>query len=144
MSRDKKITRHTIESGNPQPFFFLGVVSSEPDYRLSVMINMHLGCDLRKCSEEITLDTPSGSHTFSRFCPDNLSFTLVSNRCGANILIRRLKNIDFLVMPGTGQNNDRKEAERMAALLREIPEVTAVFIFDSREITDRNLALLLL
>ena len=144
MNRDKKITRHTIESGDPQPFIFLGVVSSEPDYRLSVMINMHLGSDLRKCSDEIILDTPSGTQTFSRFTPGNLSFALVSNRSGTNILIRKLKNIDFLIMPGTGQKNDRKEAERMAALIREIPEVTAVFIFDSREITDRNLALLLL
>jgi len=144
MSRDKKITRHTIESGDPQPFIFLGVVSSEPDYRLSVMINMHLGSDLRKCSDEITMSAPSGTRTFSRFTPGNLAFTLVSNRSGANVLIRRLKNIDFLIIPGTGQKDDRKEAERMASSLREIPEITAVFIFDSREITDRNLAMLVL
>jgi hypothetical protein len=142
MSREKKITRHTIESGEPQPFHFLGVVSSEPDYRLSVMINMHLGCDLRKCSDEITVTAQAGKQTFSRFTPGNPAFALVSNRSGAAVLIRKLKNIDFLIIPGTGEKNDRNEAERLAASLREIPEITAVFIFDSREISDRNLALL--
>ena len=144
MSSEKKITRHTIESAEPQPFHFLGVVSSEPDYRLSVMINLHLGSDLRKCSDEITLATPAGTRAFSRFTPDNLAFALISNRSGSNVLIRKLKNIDFLIIPGTGKKKDRKEAEIMAASLREIPEITAVFIFDSREIGDRNLALLLL
>ena len=142
MSRDKKITRHTIGSGDPQPFIFLGVVSSEPDYRLSVMINIHLGSDLRKCSDDITLSASSGTLAFSRFTPGNLAFALVSNRNGAAVLIRKLKNIDFLIIPGTGEKNDRKEAERMASLLREIPEITAVFLFDSRDINDRNLALL--
>lgn len=142
MSRDKKITRHTIESGEPQPFHFLGVASSEPDYRLSVMINRHLGSDLRKCPEDITLTTRSVTKTFSRFTPDNLAFALISNRSGGSVLINRLRNIDFIVVPGPGGKNDRKEAERLAASLREIPEITAVFIFDSREISDRNLALL--
>lgn len=142
MSREKKITRHTIESGDPQPFHFLGVVSSEPDYRLSVMINLHLGSDLRKCSDEITVSTKAGKQSFSRFTPGNLAFTLASNRNGTSVLISRLKNIDFFIIPGTGKRNDRKEAERMASQLREIPEITAVFIFDSRDISDRNLALL--
>ena len=144
MSSDKKVTRHTIKNDELQPFYFLGVVSSEPDYRLSVMINIHLGSDLRKCSEEITLATPEGTLSFSRFTPDDTAFSLVSNRNSTYILIRRLKNIDFLIIPGTAQKSDRKHAEVMAKSLREIPEITAVFIFDSREINDRNLELLLL
>ena len=142
MSRDKNITRHTIGSGEKHPFHFLGVVSSEPDYRLSVMINRHLAMDLRKRSEEITVATPAGTQSFSSFTPDNLRFALVSNRNGSNVLLRKLKNIDFFVIPAGGGKDDRKDAEILAASLREIPEITAVFIFNSSEITDRNLELL--
>lgn len=142
MTRDRKITRHTITSGEPTPFHFLGVVSAEPDYRLSVMINRHLGINLRKSPEDIIVSTPAGTNTFSRFTPEDLTFTLISNRSEGNLLLRKLKNIDFLVIPGG--NHGKKEAGEMAAELRKIPEITAVFILDSREISDRNLSLIAL
>jgi hypothetical protein len=140
MSRERKITRHTIESAVPQPFFFLGVVSAEPDYRLSVMINRHLGTDLRKCPEDITLDTAAGTRNFSRFSPENRAFALISNRSGGTVLLKKLKNIDYLLVPS--QQHDIKTAGQLAASLRLIPEITAVFILDSSETTDRNIALL--
>ena len=140
MSRERKITRHTIESAVPQPFFFLGVVSAEPDYRLSVMINRHLGTDLRKCPEDITLDTAAGTRNFSRFSPENRAFALISNRSGGTVLLKKLKNIDYLLVPS--QQNNIKTAEQLAASLRLIPEITAVFMLDSRETADRNIALL--
>ncbi|MGE5347919.1 MAG: IPExxxVDY family protein [Actinomycetota bacterium] len=142
MTREKKITRHTIERGEPKPFHFLGVVSSESDYRLSVMINRHLGTTLRKSEEEIIVNTPSGTHAFSKFIPRDQAFTLISNRSNGNLLLRKLKNIDFLLLPGG--NHARKEADELAATLRSMPEITAVFIFDSSEISDRNLLLIAL
>ncbi len=142
MSREKKITRHTIGTGNPLPFCFLGIVSAEPDYRLSVMVNRHLGTDLRRCNEDIIINSPSGTQQFSRFKPENCEFSLVSNRSAGSVLLRKLKNIDYLFVPGGV--HDRKEAEVLAASLRIIPEITAVFIFDSRDIPDRNLTLLTL
>ncbi|HPQ63586.1 MAG TPA: IPExxxVDY family protein [Bacteroidales bacterium] len=140
MSRDKKITRHTIESPDPLPFHYLGVVSAEPDYRLSVMINRQLGTDLRKCQDDITVSTDTGTRYFSRFSPTDQAFTLVSNRSEGRLLLRRLKNIDYLVVPC--KQHGQKETAELVALLRTIPEITAVFIFDSRLTADRNLALL--
>lgn len=142
MNRERRITRHTIGSGEPQPFFFLGVVSAEPDYRLSVMINRHLGTSLRKCTEDISITTPAGTQSFSRFSPEDRAFTLVSNRNGGSVLLRRLKNIDYLLVPG--EEHNKSDAEKLAALIRPIPEITAVFIFDSRENSDRNISLLAL
>ncbi len=142
MSRERKITRHTIESAVPQPFFFLGVVSAEPDYRLSVMINRHLGTDLRKCPGDIIIDTSTGTRSFSRFSPENRAFTLVSNRSGGTVLLQKLKNIDYLLVPA--QQDDAKTTEQLAASLRLIPEITAVFMLDSRSTADRNIALLAL
>lgn len=140
MSRERKITRHTIEDPVPQPFFFLGVVSAEPDYRLSVMINRHLGTDLRKCTEDILAETASGSLSFSCFSPENKAFSLISNRSGGNLLLKRLRNIDYLLVPA--EQHDIKTAEILAASLRLIPEITAVFLLDSRNTADRNIVLL--
>ena len=140
MSRDIKITRHTIESAVPQPFLFLGVVSAEPDYRLSVMINRNLGTDLRKCAQDIIIETPSGTRNFSRFKTENRAFTLVSNRNSGTVLLKKLKNIDYLLVPA--QQDDAKTTEQLAASLRLIPEITAVFMLDSRATADRNIALL--
>lgn len=142
MSRDKKITRHTIDNPDPIPFHYLGVVSAEPDYRLSVMINRLLGTDLRKCPEDITVKTDSGTRSFSRFSPTDQAFALVSNRSEGRLLLRKLKNIDYLVVPC--RKHGQKETAELAALLRTIPEITAVFIFDSRLTADRNLSLLAL
>ena len=69
MSTEKKITRHSIGTGETQPFFFLGLVSAEPDYRLSVMINRHLGTDLRKSNEDLVISSPAGIQSFTRFYP---------------------------------------------------------------------------
>jgi len=142
MSTGRKITMHTMPGGVTPDFIFLGVVSAEPDYRLSVLMNRHLGTDLRKGPDDITLKTGSARHTFSRFTSVSPECSLVSNHCEGTVLIRKLKNIDFLFLQ-YGQTS-RQKAEELAATIREIPEVTAVFVFDSREISYRNLHLLAL
>ncbi len=140
MSNGGKITRHTIPGEETEEFLFLGVVSAEPDYRLSVLINRHLGTDLRKCDDEITVQTDSATPSFSRFTTVPPELSLVSNRSEGYILLRKLKNIDFFLL--FCRQTERQKTEELAATLREIPEITAVFVLDSRKITDRNLLLL--
>ena len=140
MSPVKKITKHIIKPEAGPAFLFLGIVSSEPDYRLSVMLNRHLGIDLRKRPEEITDGTGSETHSYSIFTTTPATLSLISNRSAGNTFIKKLKNIDFLLQIHGAP--DRKQAETLVSSLRAIPEVTAVFIFDSREISDRNIALL--
>jgi hypothetical protein len=140
MSPAKKITRHIIKTDETPSFLFLGIVSSEPDYRISVMLNRHLGIDLRKRPEEITDGTGSESHSYSIFTTSPAALSLISNKCVGSTLFKKMKNIDFLLqIHGTP---DRKQAEALASSVRIIPEITAVFIFDSREVSDRNIALL--
>ena len=142
MSPLKKISRHTIASGEMPAFSFLGLVSAEPDYRLSVLLNKHLGTDLRKCREDITSITETGKHSFSCFRSDPPPFSLVSNHGEGNILIRKLKKIDFLFV--SGGPPDREKAESLAVIVRTIPGITAVFVFESSEISDRNISLIAL
>jgi len=142
MNREKKITRHIIPAEDTPQFLFLGIVSAEPDYRISVMLNKHLGAGLRKCDHDVTAVTESGENRFSCFVSDMPAFSLVSNHGEGSILIRKLRKIDFfLVISGAP---DQKRAESLANSIREIPEVTAVFIFNSRTVNDRNVSLLVL
>ncbi len=142
MNREKKITRLTIPAEDIPQFLFLGIVSAEPDYRISVMLNRHLGAGLRKCNNDVTAVSDSGEHRFSCFASDTPAFSLVSNHCDGNILIHKLRKIDFfLVISGAP---DEKRAESLANTVRKIPGVTAVFVFSSRTVNDRNTALLAL
>ncbi len=140
MSRPGKITRHTIGSEETPAFFFLGVVSSETDYRLSVMMNRHLGSDFRKSPDDIIINTANGKHLFTRFVSSTPALSLVSNRSEGNTLIHKLKNIDFLLV--TRCQYDRNKTEELANSIRGISEVTAAFIFNSNEISDKNMSLL--
>ena len=132
--------KHTIAREEKTDFFFLGIVSAEPDYRLSVMMNKNLGTDLRKCPDDIAVNAGTVKKSFTCFASVTPPLMLVSNRSEGAIFVRRLKNIDFLLI--IRGHHDGKKAEALAAAVRSIPEVTAVFFFDSREISDRNLSLL--
>lgn len=140
MSPVKKITRHIIKADETPAFLFLGIVSSEPDYRLSVMLNRHLGIDLRKRPEEVSAGAGTETHSFSVFTTTPPALSLVSNRSAGITLLKKLKNIDFLLL--IHGVPDRKKAENLTASVRNIPEITAVFLFDSRDFSDRNIALL--
>jgi hypothetical protein len=140
MSQVKKITRHTIKTNETPAFLFLGIVSSEPDYRLSVMLNRHLGIDLRKGPEEVSAGTGNETHSFSVFTTTPPALSLISNRSVGITLLKKLKNIDFLLL--IHGVPDRKQAENLTASVRNIPDVTAVFLLDSRDFSDRNIALL--
>jgi hypothetical protein len=142
MNRAKKITRHTIPAEDFSQFLFLGIVSAEPDYRISVMLNRLLGAGLRKCDDDITAVTDSGENRFSCFVSDTPAFTLVSNHCEGGILLRKLRKIDFFfVISGAP---DQKRTESLANTIRKIPGVTAVFVFNSRTVNDPNASLLAL
>jgi hypothetical protein len=140
MSSRRKFTRHKIGSREIPDFIFLGIVSSEPDYRLSVMLNRHLGIDLRHSQTDISDETGPSDQRYSRFTTNPVTLSLVSNRNQGKSLIRKLKNIDYLlILHGPP---DRKQAEALAASVRRSSEVTAVFVFESKEINDSNLSLL--
>jgi len=140
MNGKAKITRHAIVDSGMPDFIFLGIVSAEPDYRLSVMLNRHLAIDLRHSQTDICEVRGKDETAWSRFTTTPLTLSLVSNKSRGKILIRKLKNIDYLLVIHNA--DDGKNAGALAAAVRKCPEVTAVFVFESLETGDRNLALL--
>jgi len=141
MSPERKITRHSIPAEENPAFMFLGVVSSEPDYRLSVLLNRHLRTDLRKNPSDIIVSYEGKDVSFSRFSTILPELSLVSNRSQGITLLNRLKNIDFLLV--IHGDPDKKKAGELATRIRAIAEITAVFVFESTSVNDRNMPLLI-
>jgi hypothetical protein len=138
MKRTQMVTRVKLDLGRNNDYILLGLVSSEPDYKLSFSLNKKLGISLRNIS---AINLTAEDLTFSRFsnnnATDDLIYTLISNRSGKAYLLNKLKNIDYLLQIQVSQNDF--DNERLTAELREIESVTAVFRIDTGTLKDKNL-----
>jgi len=135
-----KVTRVHLKVNQNYESTLLGIVSAEPDYKLSLAINRKLKLTLRNSSQiVITGETPEKS--FSRFSDTKsnpgLVFELISNRSGKSTLLRKLKNIDYIFKIHNPDNEI--DIGNISALLRSIDHVTAVFSLDPMRIKDKNL-----
>ena len=129
MKQQKKVTRIPLvvdETGN---ITIMGLVSHDPDYKVSLSINRILGISLRNISPFELPGPKAVTTTYSRFRdssdPHGLIYTLVSNRNGNSHLVRKLVNIDYLFFL---QVPDQiPDSDSLAASLRDIDGITAVF-----------------
>jgi hypothetical protein len=141
MKDTRKVTRVRLQIDQVNDFLLFGLVSSEPDYKLSLSLNSKFSISLKN-SQPVKLSADDGSELiFSRFsdtsgAPDR-TFNLVSNRSGKNFLVRKLKNVDYILYVHDPDNED--ELARMTASLREIQAITAVFNIEIDTIKDKNL-----
>lgn len=137
----QKITRVQLKINQTDEFIILGLVSAEPDYKLSLVINKKIGISLKNISPVNIINDKGFELTFSRFSNSSdstgLTFTLISNRSGKNFLIRKLKNVDYIfqVHDPESENN----TDTLTASLREIETVNAVFNIDLNTFKDKNL-----
>jgi len=141
MKSTQKVTRVKLNIDQKNDYILLGLVSSEPDYKLSLSLNKKFRISLKNISPlRVTGDNES-ELTFSRFSNnDNLTdlvFILVSNRSGKNFLLNKLKNIDYLFQ--IQNSNNEVNLKNIVSNLREIDTVTAVFNIDINTIKDKNL-----
>lgn len=141
MKNTQKITRVQLDISRNEKLFLYGIVSPEPDYKLSLALNKKMGISL-KHSSPVNLTDDSGNHlSFSRFScintSDEIVYNLISNRAGKQFLLKKLKNIDYIFQmhyPGNENNN-----KKLASLLRETESVNAVFVIDTGTFNDKNL-----
>ena len=140
MKSIQKIKKVQLKSSHEEKFFLLGIVSSEPDYKLSLSINKKFRTSLKNITAVMITDKIQ-EHTFSRFSDNGGSaqvvITLVSNRSGKNFLIKKLKNIDYLLHVYDPENE--YSVDRIIAMLREIESVNAVFNIDTNIFKDIKL-----
>jgi hypothetical protein len=141
MKKATKVTRVRLQLDQINSFILLGLVSSEPDYKLSLTLNKKFNISLKNI-EPVKLTGDNESELlFSRFSysgesPDRL-INLVSNRSGKNFLIRKLRNIDYIFHFNDPDSD--LSIEQLTSDLRDIPAITAVFNINTDSIRDKNL-----
>ena len=141
MKSTPKVTRVRLDLGQNIDYILLGLVSAEPDYKLSLSLNKKFRISLKTISQ-LKLPRENNSElTFSRFSNNDdhtdLKMTLISNRSDKSFLLNKLKNIDYLLQI---QNSEEDIIlNEITSSLREIDAVTAVLNIDLNAIKDKNL-----
>jgi len=139
-----KIKRVQLKVEHEEGLILLGLVSSEPDYKLSLALNKRLGISLKNISPVKIISETGSEVIFSRFSDSTgspeLIYNLYSNRSGKYFLLKKLKNIDFIFQVYDSENNNT--IEQITIILREIGTINAVFNIDLTTFKDKNLHLL--
>ncbi len=145
MKSRQKITRVQLETGTSNDFSLFGIVSAEPDYKLSLSINKALKISLKNDKPVIVTTNKKQSLHFSRFSYNSgkheISYNLISNKSGKDFFINKLKKIDYLFQIISTETES--DGSLVTAPLRSIDSITAVFPFDPSEIKDKNLQYLI-
>lgn len=146
MKSRQRITKVQLNVDANEDYMLLGIVSAEPDYKLSLSINRKLRLDLRH-KVPIELNDEYGvNHQFSRFMDqslnDGLTYNLISNKSGNAIFLKKLNKIDYLLQVLSAENNFNRE--NLILALRSVETITAVFPLEPGEIKDKNLQYLIL
>ena len=139
MGNPSKITRVSIPAGNEEPFVFFGIVTSEPDYTISLRINKKAGISLRHSKDEVAVRSGSEIIPFQKFVTPDHNYALVSNRSGKHFLLAKPGKIDLIF---SARDANKANSEVLATLLRTVQGITAVFVFESSDIRDRNIEMI--
>jgi hypothetical protein len=141
MRSTQKVTRVKLKINQNNDFILLGLVSTEPDYKLSLSLNKKLRISLKNISPLRLIGDNGSELTFSRFSDSvsssDLVFNLVSNRSGKNFFLHKLKNIDYLFQVQYSDNEIN--LDNITSNLRQIDSITAVFNIEINTIKDKNL-----
>ncbi len=137
----QKVKRIQLNVENNDKMFLYGIVSAEPDYKLSLALNKKMGISLKNISPVNLSDDSGNEISFSRFSYINhsvdIQYSLISNRSSKQYLLKKLKNIDYIFQVHYTGSDDHNS--NVTSLLRETDAVNAVFIIDPAILNDKNL-----
>ena len=141
MKSSQKITRIQLDVKRNDRFFLYGIVSADPDYKLSLALNRKMGISLRNSSPLHLADETGIEHIFSRFSYTNhhgeIVYNLISNRSGKQFLLKKLKNVDYIFQVYYPEGD--KCDYGVSSLLKGTESVNAVFFIDMETFNDKNL-----
>ncbi|MDP8218319.1 MAG: IPExxxVDY family protein [Candidatus Theseobacter exili] len=145
MKSTQKITKVQLKVNHSDESFWLGVVSAEPDYKLSLLLNNKFNLSLKNISP-LKVPVDNGSELeFSRFSDHikspEIFCTLFSNRSGKNFLLKNLKNIDYIFQ--AHDLSGKYHIKSLTSSLREIESITAVFTIDLKLMKEKNIKYLI-
>lgn len=133
-----KVPLHFTETDNA---VVLGIVANEPDYKLSLLINKEIRISLKSHPPIEITDDKGQILSFSKFSdtsgsPD-LHYSLVSNKSGNSVLIKKLKSYDYLFL--IQDLNDDFNPAIITQKLKESGIFRAVFLIDQNDVNDKYL-----
>jgi hypothetical protein len=141
MRSRRKITRVQLKVPANAEYSLLGIVTTEPDYKLSLSLNEQLKISLKNNSP-IEIIGANGAHlNFSKFsdvkeAPDVI-YTLISNKSDKDFLVKKLNKIDYFFQVHSPERD--YNIDHLTTSLRGIESITAVFSINPGEIKDKNL-----
>lgn len=125
MKEKSNIRRVRLENSDISQWTLFGIVSSEPDYKLSLALNKKLDISLKSCNPLIIQDNNCVEMNFSKFSsssgPAEMNCDLVSNRSVKSFLVRKMKNIDYFLVI-----HDCLKEKESAALLKNLRETDCI------------------
>jgi hypothetical protein len=141
MKNNQKITRVQLNTGPKEEDILIGIVSSDPDYKLSLSINKKLRVSLKNIPPLKIPHKNNSELSFSRFIDSSRSpellLSLYSNRSGKNYLLKKLINVDYVLQVQDYENF--YDITRIFSDLREIESIVAVFNIDKNIIKEKEL-----
>ncbi len=144
MKSTPKTKRIIFDAGKNENLLVFGIVSAEPDYKLSLALNRKMRISLRNTDPLCISDGSENELSFSRFRATGKTgevlYELVSNRSGSQFLLKKLKNIDFILQVHLSPGSAGAE---ISARLKQTEAVSAVFIIDKDTLNDKNLLYLI-
>ena len=145
MKNTQKITRIQLPVNDQLMPVILGLVSPDPDYKLSFKLNKKLNISLKNIDPVTIRDEEGKIFQFSKFSDSpqvqDSVFQLISNRTGKNFLLKKLTNIDYLLLLNDPEKN--LKPENIISQIREIDSITGVFNIDVKTLKDKNLKYLI-
>jgi len=142
MDRKKRPARLKLDiKDTDENLVLIGIVSSDPDYKLCLALNKKLNISLKLSKPVEVTDCKGNDTSFSRFAdisemPD-ISYTLVSNRSENDVLFKKLKKIDYIF--SVNHSIPNLDTGKIIRSIRETEGVTAAFELDSDEFDYRLL-----
>lgn len=141
MKNIQRITRVQLKINKKDEFILFGIVSPEPDYKLSLSLNKKFRISLKNIIPVKIINDNGSELAYSRFSDSSKSpdlvFNLFSNRSGKSFLLNKLKNIDYIFLVQDSENE--YNTDQITASLREIESVNAVFNIKINTFRDKNL-----
>lgn len=145
MKTPRKVKKIYFPVSDQDMPLIIGVVSADPDYKLSIKLNQALSISLKSVEPVIIQEDEGKSLSFSMFISSPREnepvYKLISNRIGNSFLIKKLKNIDYLLIV----ENAGKffQVGTLTATLKRTDSVSAVFTITPATVSkDKNIGLL--
>ena len=146
MKPQAKKTKHTLADAGYITALYLGLVTPEADYKISLLLNQVLAIKLTSNEPVVPVTQTENKVRFSRFTSvsefSDLGYQLVSNKSNVKTFSKKYTNIDYIFIIS---GSITKEIEkRTVSVLRGTKEITAVFVLETESHINSNIVLQML